>query len=77
MLEGPAEPVEFGDDELVAVPSGAKGVVQVGAAGEFAAGFVDEYRLAAGCAKGVVLSLGVLVSGRDAPVSDLHSQNVT
>jgi hypothetical protein len=68
MLEGMAQPVKFGDDELI---TGAVGrvqcLVQLGSAGEFAAGFVKEHFVAAGREQGVLLGFGVLFAGRDRP----------
>lgn len=59
VCEGPAESVEFGDDEVVAAAVGnQERFVEFGAAGEFAGGLVDEDLFAAGCGECVVLGVG-------------------
>jgi len=64
--QGAAEPIKFGDDELVAVAVGRKQrLVQLAAAGQFPGCGVDENLLTAGRGKRVVLGLGVLVAGGD------------
>ena len=73
MFQGAAEPIEFGDDELIASPVGrVQGIVEFRAAGQLAAGLVEEHLVAASRDEGVFLSFGLLVAGRDPPISDLH-----
>lgn len=64
MVQGPPEPVEFGDDELIAGTVGREQcLVEFGSAGELSGGCVDEDLLAPGRCQGVVLGFGVLVMG--------------
>jgi hypothetical protein len=66
VLQGPAEPVEPGDHELVAAAAGdQQRLVQFGAAGELAGGLVGEDLLAAGRGEGVLLGVGDLVASGD------------
>jgi hypothetical protein len=59
VLEGPAEPVELGDHQLVALPvRRQQRLVQLRAAGEIAGCRVDDDRVAVGGGEGVVLGLG-------------------
>jgi len=74
VFEGPPEPVELGDDELVVFAEHEKCLVQLGAAGELAGGFVGEDPAAAGGVQGVGLSFGVLVAGGDPRVADAHTR---
>ncbi len=63
---GAAEPVELGDDELVAgAVRGQERLVELGAADKLTGGLVDEDRVVAGRSEGVVLGFGVLVAGGD------------
>ena len=63
MLERAAEPVELGDNELVAgALCDEQRLVQLGASGELAAGVVDEDPLAPGRLERVVLSVGMLLA---------------
>lgn len=58
VLEGAAEAVELADDELVAGAQNEQGLVQLGSAGEFPGGLVDELFDAAGGAQGVLWASG-------------------
>ena len=62
------------NDELVVFAEHEKCLVQLGAAGELAGGFVGEDPVAAGGVQGVGLSLGVLVAGGDPRVADAHTR---
>jgi hypothetical protein len=62
-LERASEPVELGDDQLVAGPVGRQQrLIQFGAAREPAGCFVDEDLLTAGRVERVVLGFGMLVA---------------
>jgi len=77
MLERAAETVELGDDELVAGAFGdQQRLVQLRASGELAAGLVDEDPLAPGRLERVVLSFGMLIARRHAPIPDPHTRTV-
>jgi len=59
VLERTAEPVEFGDDELVAGPvRGQQCLAELGAARELAGGLVEEDLVAADRLESVVLGFG-------------------
>jgi hypothetical protein len=58
VLKRAAEAIELGDDQLVAVPRDPQCLIELGAAGELAAGLVDEDLLATGRVEGVVLAVG-------------------
>jgi hypothetical protein len=73
VLQGTAEAVGLGHDELIAsAVRGQQRLVQFGAAGELAGGFVDEDRFAAGGGECVVLCFGMLAAGGDPSVADSH-----
>lgn len=64
VFQRPAEPVEFGHHELIKRPvAREQRFVELGSAGEFSGGCVNEDLLAAGRCQGVVLGFGVLVMG--------------
>lgn len=64
VFQRPTEPVELGDDELIACPVGREqGLVEFGSAGELSGGRVEEDLLAAGRGQSIVLGLGVLITG--------------
>jgi len=73
MFEGTTKAVELGDSHLVTRPVGrVQCLVEFGPARELAAGFIQEHLVAARGEQGIVLGLGVLVTCRDPPISDLH-----
>ena len=76
MLERAPETIELRDDELVALARDPQGLVELGAAGELAAGLVDEHLIAAGGIEGIVLAVRVLIAGRHPPVADPHPDSV-
>ncbi len=73
VLEGTPEPVELGDDQLVAGPGDEEGLVEFGPAGEAPGGLVEMDLVAAGGAQRVMLAVGVLVAGGDPPVADPYA----
>ena len=70
MPQGPAEPVEFPDDQGVAGAQLIQDLDEGGAVGAGAAGGLGEHPVAAGVLEGVDLELGVLVGGGDAGVAE-------
>lgn len=70
MGQRPAEPVEQGDDDRVAVSGVGQQLVELGAAGEGAAGGVGSDEAAAGGLQLVVLAAQVLVGGGDAGIAE-------
>ena len=70
MLERAPEAIELRDDELVALARDPQGLVELGAAGELAAGLVDEDLIAASGQQRVALAIRVLVARGDPPVAD-------
>jgi len=72
VLQGAAEPVEFGHHELVSVSGDHERLVELGTAGQLAGGLVHEHGVAPGGRECVVLGVGILVAGGDPPVADLH-----
>ena len=77
VLEGAAKAVELGDHQLVAGAGDTQRVVERRPSGQLAAGLVDEDFVAAGGFEGVVLAVGVLVTGRDSAVADTHADTVS
>lgn len=70
---GAPQPVELGDDQLVPCPVGRKqGLVRLGPASQLPGSRVKEDLLTAGSRQCVVLGLGMLIAGGDAPVSDSY-----
>jgi hypothetical protein len=70
MPQGPAEAVEFPDDQGVAGTQLVEDLLEGGAVGAGAAGGLGEHPIAAGDSEGVDLELGVLVGGGDAGVAE-------
>jgi hypothetical protein len=69
-----AEPVEFGDHQLIAGAVGRQQrLVQFRPGGELAGSLVDKDVLASSRGQSVVLCFGVLIARRDAPVADSHA----
>jgi hypothetical protein len=68
VLQGTAEPVELGDDELIAAAvRNEQRLVELRSAGKFAGRLVEEDLLAAGRSQGVVLGAWVLVAVETRP----------
>ena len=76
MLKRAPEPVQLGDDQLVALPGHEQGLVQLRPPGRLAAGLVDEDLVAAGGREGVSLGVDVLVDCRNPTVANPHCQAV-
>jgi len=73
MPQGPAEAVEFPDNQRVAGAELVQDLLEGGAVGAGAAGGLGEHPIAAGRGEGVDLELGVLVGGGDAGVAEQMS----
>jgi hypothetical protein len=63
VLKRSAEAIKLGDDQLIAVPRDPQRLIKLRAAGELAAGLIDEDLLARSRDEGVLLTVGVLVAG--------------
>jgi len=77
VLKRPTEAIKPGDDQLVAVTRDPQRIIELGAAGQLAAGLIDEDLLAAGRDEGDLLAVGVLVARRYPPVADPHRRHRT
>ena len=77
MAQGPAEAVEFPDDQGVAGAELVQELLEGGAVGAGAAGGLGEHPIAAGTLQGVDLELGLLVGGGDAGVAEQMSHGWT
>jgi hypothetical protein len=73
MAQGPAQSVEFPDDQGVAGAQLVQDLLEGGAVGAGAAGGLGEHPVAASVLQGVDLELGVLVGGGDAGIAEQMS----